>query len=365
MSTYCTFQTELVAIMEVLTKAAVTEIGKLVDDGYAVLRLEISRSHRENEELKRQLTLAIQTEPNRRTPQGSFCNINTGDCGVHLYRDKLKTTKEGDFPKAEGVFGELLPGQREDGECTTSDNRRNCDAKSLNTGDGRVKSQHIKVEWLEDDVESSNPPQGLNICGKKALESDGGERAPIVDTPNEPAIGTEQHSITQNLWEDDTLGTVLKAEPEHESVNLQDTRSEHTAGRLNSRGHEYTVYDGPVQTEQRLPSSWQAELHGTVEVQVALISNSQNTRAREGSVDTRSDGVQVYDEITPTGTSSEDSVTFPTQDSLVGKQSSFSLWRDGETTSVNEDQSVRRDEDLWSLMVMKGLPLWTHRLLQQ
>lgn len=43
--------------MEALTKAAVSEICELVDDSYAVLQLEISRSHKENEALRRRLEL--------------------------------------------------------------------------------------------------------------------------------------------------------------------------------------------------------------------------------------------------------------------------------------------------------------------
>lgn len=43
--------------MEALTKAAVAEICELVDDSYAVLRLEITRSHKENEALRRKLEL--------------------------------------------------------------------------------------------------------------------------------------------------------------------------------------------------------------------------------------------------------------------------------------------------------------------
>ncbi|XP_059913989.1 transcriptional regulator ovo [Gadus macrocephalus] len=40
----CSFQTELVSIMEILAKAAVAEINRRVDDSCAVLRLEISQS---------------------------------------------------------------------------------------------------------------------------------------------------------------------------------------------------------------------------------------------------------------------------------------------------------------------------------
>lgn len=92
MSTSATFQNELVAIMEVLTKAAVTEISTLVEDGYAMLRLEISRSRRENEELKRQL--AIQMDTKRKTPENSrTCSINAGNCGVQFNRGERQTAK--------------------------------------------------------------------------------------------------------------------------------------------------------------------------------------------------------------------------------------------------------------------------------
>ncbi|CAL8316717.1 unnamed protein product [Gadus morhua 'NCC'] len=48
---------QLASIMEVLANAAVAEICELVDNGYAVLHLEISRGHKENESLRRKLRL--------------------------------------------------------------------------------------------------------------------------------------------------------------------------------------------------------------------------------------------------------------------------------------------------------------------
>lgn len=57
MSNYVAFHSQLTSIMEVLTKAAIAEICELVDDGYAVLHLEISRSQKENESLKRKLRM--------------------------------------------------------------------------------------------------------------------------------------------------------------------------------------------------------------------------------------------------------------------------------------------------------------------
>nr|XP_029543005.1 oocyte zinc finger protein XlCOF29-like isoform X2 [Oncorhynchus nerka] len=49
------FHTQLASIMEVLANAAVAEICKLVDDDYAVFRLEITQSQKENRALRRKL----------------------------------------------------------------------------------------------------------------------------------------------------------------------------------------------------------------------------------------------------------------------------------------------------------------------
>lgn len=46
------FRRQVGAVMEILTKAAIAEIAKLVDDGSAVLRLEMYRTQSENETLK-------------------------------------------------------------------------------------------------------------------------------------------------------------------------------------------------------------------------------------------------------------------------------------------------------------------------
>ncbi|CAL8277417.1 unnamed protein product [Lota lota] len=57
MTNYKAFHSQLSSIMESLTRAAVTEICELVDDSYTVLQLEITRSHKENEALRRKLEL--------------------------------------------------------------------------------------------------------------------------------------------------------------------------------------------------------------------------------------------------------------------------------------------------------------------
>nr|XP_046164521.1 zinc finger and BTB domain-containing protein 47-like isoform X2 [Oncorhynchus gorbuscha] len=57
MANYMVFHTQIASIMEELANAAVTEICKLVDDDYAVLRLEISQSQKENRGLRRKQQL--------------------------------------------------------------------------------------------------------------------------------------------------------------------------------------------------------------------------------------------------------------------------------------------------------------------
>ncbi|XP_029622323.1 zinc finger protein 213 isoform X1 [Salmo trutta] len=51
------FQAQIASIMEVLANAAVAEICKVVDDGYAVVHLEISQSQKDNEFLRRKMKL--------------------------------------------------------------------------------------------------------------------------------------------------------------------------------------------------------------------------------------------------------------------------------------------------------------------
>ncbi|XP_014065197.2 putative zinc finger and SCAN domain-containing protein 5D [Salmo salar] len=51
------FQAQIASIMEVLANAAVAEICKVVDDGYAVVHLKMTQSHKDNEFLRRKLKL--------------------------------------------------------------------------------------------------------------------------------------------------------------------------------------------------------------------------------------------------------------------------------------------------------------------
>nr|XP_046181930.1 zinc finger protein 69 homolog [Oncorhynchus gorbuscha] len=57
MSNSMVFHTQIASVMEVLANAAVAEVCKLVDDDYAVFRLEITQSQKENRGLRKKLQL--------------------------------------------------------------------------------------------------------------------------------------------------------------------------------------------------------------------------------------------------------------------------------------------------------------------
>ncbi|XP_029621555.1 myoneurin isoform X2 [Salmo trutta] len=67
------FHTQIASIMEVLANAAVAEICKLVDDDYAVFRLEITQTQKENRTLRRKLLeLKVARERAERTMPERF-----------------------------------------------------------------------------------------------------------------------------------------------------------------------------------------------------------------------------------------------------------------------------------------------------
>ncbi|XP_014864683.1 PREDICTED: uncharacterized protein LOC106931210 [Poecilia mexicana] len=91
------FQTQLSSIMEVLVKAAVAQISKLVDDKCAFLHLEISRKQSENEMLRRKLLLM---ESKNAQLQRGFENYM--DRGTDLGRNVPHPSRDLKFPEIEG-----------------------------------------------------------------------------------------------------------------------------------------------------------------------------------------------------------------------------------------------------------------------
>lgn len=73
MATCVPFQSQLSSIMEVLVRAAVAEISKLVDDKCAFLHLEISRKQSENEMLRKKLRIMENKNAQLQQGFGKIC----------------------------------------------------------------------------------------------------------------------------------------------------------------------------------------------------------------------------------------------------------------------------------------------------
>lgn len=92
----CLLHSQVASIMEALTKTAAAEICRLVDDSHTVLQLEISRSHKENETLRRQLELI----------ESIIARGHRGDGGT-LDRGGREEREEGGGGRMDPTTGEL------------------------------------------------------------------------------------------------------------------------------------------------------------------------------------------------------------------------------------------------------------------
>ncbi|KAJ8336428.1 hypothetical protein SKAU_G00376480 [Synaphobranchus kaupii] len=138
------FQTQLASIMEVLAKAAVAEISKLVEDGSVVLHLEVSRSHEEIDGLRRKLQ---QVESELRTAREAAAARDSRSVGVQV---------EDQFGGADGGAVEADAGERHPFEQKHFEEE--CEAQTRNTQP--VFGFVVKAEQEEEHV-----AQRLNQTG--------------------------------------------------------------------------------------------------------------------------------------------------------------------------------------------------------
>ncbi|KAI4882415.1 hypothetical protein NFI96_025172 [Prochilodus magdalenae] len=139
------FQTQLSSIMEMLAKTAVVEIGKLVEESHAVLRLEITRRISENESLKTKCDfLETELKATRRRLQASVDAQFGSGSKVLPHR-----------PTIDGVFGkewcldlwkdkETRAGQRDDSR------KDPCMIESVDLIEDEPDTIIIKDETFED-----------------------------------------------------------------------------------------------------------------------------------------------------------------------------------------------------------------------
>ncbi|XP_065141242.2 uncharacterized protein [Paramisgurnus dabryanus] len=145
------FHTQLTSIMEVLAKAAVVEIGKLFEDNYSMLGLEISRCTNENDSLRKKC-LFLETELQAARRNASRMNETEASFSV-----SDGPTDTGHRPAIDNVFGkdwcmdlwrheESNIGQNEDTNLSSSVNT----VETVNLLDNKPDQNLIKDETFED-----------------------------------------------------------------------------------------------------------------------------------------------------------------------------------------------------------------------
>ncbi|XP_071263463.1 uncharacterized protein [Salvelinus alpinus] len=181
------FHTQIASIMEVLANAAVAEICKLVDDDYAVFRLEITQRQKENRALRRKLLeLKVSRERAERTMRE---RVLASPSSVKIL-DRYRGMARGE--------GHLTGGHRSFVKPAGHNTWRDDQPITVDEGNG-TSTQHIIV-MESADTEAAGP--GVKPEGKEDLQHSiniqtGMAGAPPIATedsttaPAQPRAGSE------------------------------------------------------------------------------------------------------------------------------------------------------------------------------
>ncbi|XP_014058152.2 zinc finger protein 205 isoform X5 [Salmo salar] len=190
------FHTQIASIMEVLANAAVAEICKLVDDDYAVCRLEITQSQKENRTLRRKLQLLelkVARERAERTMRERVLGSRPRSVKI-LDRYRGMARGEGHFTEGHRSF--VKPA----GHSTWRDDQ----PITVDEGNGTSTQHVIVIESADAEAADPGVKQERTEGEKDPRHSKdiqtGGSGAPPVATENPttaPAQPRTRHSITE------------------------------------------------------------------------------------------------------------------------------------------------------------------------
>lgn len=237
------FQIQLASIMEMLSKAAVVEIGKLVDECSSVLRSEISQHMNENEALKKKcylLEIELKTVKlhERKRVIASRCQNGVQVSGQIFTHRATENREKQSAPAIESVFGkDWCMDLWRDGESIPQDKETTIGSAIL--GDDEVTQAidlvdnepdlvFIKEELFEDQPvdqqrgHASNRKRSVAVEDAPAVERAAASQLHLYkgDLNTYPAGShqvqpdTEQPTSIESLMEDPTLaGLVDHTEP--------------------------------------------------------------------------------------------------------------------------------------------------------
>nr|XP_023835447.1 uncharacterized protein LOC111958422 isoform X2 [Salvelinus alpinus] len=188
------FHTQIASIMEVLANSAVAEICKLVDDDYAVFRLEISQSQKENRALRRKLQLQELKVSRERALASRPSGIKILDRYRGMARGEGHLTGgHRSFVKPAGcnTWRDDQPITVVEGSGTSSQHVMSADAEAAGPGVKQERSAGEEDPRYCRDIQTEAPPVATE------------------DPVTTPALPRTRHSITEVSG---TLNAVLKTE---------------------------------------------------------------------------------------------------------------------------------------------------------
>ncbi|XP_045579128.1 zinc finger and BTB domain-containing protein 18-like isoform X3 [Salmo salar] len=250
MASCMVFHTQIASIMEVLANAAVAEICKIVDDDYAVFRLEMSQSQKENRGLRRKLQLLELKVARERAERVLASRPNS----IKIL-DRYKGIARGE--------GHLTGGHRSFVKPVGHNTWRDDQPITVDEGSG-TSTQHVIV------IESAEAAGhgGLSLVKQERTEEEdprhsrsihtgvtSGVAPPVATEDLSTAAATQPRTRCSITEVSGTLNAVLKSDTDTSTVTqrlLQDGSSDHRSdperlgpGRLGctpATGSEYLLY---------------------------------------------------------------------------------------------------------------------------
>ncbi|XP_071260955.1 uncharacterized protein [Salvelinus alpinus] len=205
------FHTQMASIMEVLANAAVAEICKLVDDDYAVFRLEITQSQKENKALRRklqQLEIKVTRDRADRTMRERVLASPSVKI-LDRYRGKAKVTLSGEGHHTGGHRNFVKPaGQntwRDDQPITVDEGIGNATHHVIESAE--AAGPGVKQEESEGEVDTRH---------SRDIQT-GAAGAPPVATEN-PTTAQDQSRTRRSIMVSGTLNAILKSETDTKTL---------------------------------------------------------------------------------------------------------------------------------------------------
>ncbi|XP_064860091.1 zinc finger and BTB domain-containing protein 18-like isoform X1 [Oncorhynchus nerka] len=235
------FHTQIASIMEVLANAAVAEICKLVDDDYAVFRLEITQSQKENRALRRKLLeLKVARERTERTTRERVLASRPSSVKI---LDRYRGMTRGE--------GHLTGGHRSFVKPVGHNTWRDDQPITVDEGSGSSTQHVIVIEAA--DAETA----GLGVKQESSEEEEnqrhsrdvqtGSAGAPSLATAN-PTATTQPNTRCSVTEVSGTLNGIRKSETDTETLTVTQSPERLGLGPLGCHpalGSEYLLYGNP------------------------------------------------------------------------------------------------------------------------